>query len=307
MAMAGTRGLLTELEPVVEQNLSRHLASAQDWMPHEFVPWSEGRNFAALGGEPWSAGQSSLSPTVRAAMELNLLTEDNLPSYHRELGRAFGRENAWGAWVNRWTAEEARHASCIRDYLLVTRAVDPERLEHARMATMQAGFDSGRKPFLHVCAYVSFQELATRVAHRNTGRRSGDPVAEKLLARIASDENLHMIFYRDLVSAALEIAPTQTVRAITDEVTGFAMPGSVIPGFERRAAQVARAGIYDLRIHHDEVIMPLLRHWGIFEIQGLDADGERARQDLASALATLNARAARFGERRAEARRSASS
>jgi acyl-[acyl-carrier-protein] desaturase len=301
MAMAGTREWLTELEPVAEQNLSRHLASAQDWMPHEFVPWSEAKSFAELGGEPWSAGQSRLSPSVRSAMELNLLTEDNLPGYHRELGRAFGRENAWGAWVNRWTAEEARHASCIRDYLLVTRAVDPARLEHARMATMQAGFDSGGKPFLHACAYASFQELATRVAHRNTGRCSGDPIAEKLLARIAIDENLHMIFYRDIVSAALEIAPSQTVRAITDEVTGFVMPGSVIPGFERRAAHVARAGIYDLRIHRDDVIMPLLRHWGIFEIQGLDADGERARQDLASALATLNARAARFVERRAEA------
>jgi acyl-[acyl-carrier-protein] desaturase len=298
MAMAGTREWLTELEPVAEQNLSRHLASAQDWMPHEFVPWSEGRNFAALGGEPWSAGQSSLSPTVRAAMELNLLTEDNLPSYHRELGRAFGRENAWGAWVNRWTAEEARHASCIRDYLLVTRAVDPERLEHARMATMQAGFDSGRKPFLHVCAYVSFQELATRVAHRNTGRCSGDPVAEKLLARIASDENLHMIFYRDLVSAALEIAPTQTVRAITDEVTGFAMPGSVIPGFERRAAQVARAGIYDLRIHHDEVLTPVLRQVNAMERSDLGADGEQAREELAAFLGGLDTMATRFCEKR---------
>ena len=43
------------------------------------------------------------------------------------------------------------------------------------MATMQAGFDSGGKPLLHACAYVSFQELATRVSHRNTGRYCEDP------------------------------------------------------------------------------------------------------------------------------------
>jgi acyl-[acyl-carrier-protein] desaturase len=95
------------------------------------------------------------------------------------------------------------------------------------------------------------------------------------------------------------------LRAITDEVAGFVMPGSVIPGFARRAAQVARAGIYDLRIHHDDVIMPLVRHWRIFELPGLDGDGELARQDLASALRALDARAARFAERRAEAERSA--
>jgi len=301
MTTVETPALLRQLEPTVEENLDRHLAAAEDWMPHEYVPWSEGRNFAVLGGEPWCVEQSRLSPIARTALELNLLTEDNLPSYHRDAERTFGRRGAWGAWVHRWTAEEARHASCIRDYLLVTRGVDPERLEHARMATMQAGFDSGDKPLLHACAYVSFQELATRVAHRNTGRYSSDPIAEKLLARIAMDENLHMIFYRDLVRVALEIAPGQTLRAIADEVAGFVMPGSVIPGFARRAAQIAQAGIYDLRIHYDDVIMPLLRHWRIFETEGLDAEGEQARQDLAAALETLDARAARFAERRAAA------
>jgi len=179
--------------------------------------------------------------------------------------------------------------------------VDPEQLERARMATLQAGFDAGGKPLLHACAYVSFQELATRVSHRNTGRYSGDPIAEKLLARIAMDENLHMIFYRNLVEAALEIAPSQTLRAITDEVTGFVMPGSVMPGFARKAVQIAQAGLYDLRIHHDEVIMPLVRYWRIFEIEGLDGEGEQARQDLAAALEALDVRATRYVERRAEA------
>ena len=302
MTALETRALLSQLEAAVGENLDRHLASAEAWMPHEYVPWSEGRNFAGLGGEPWSIEQSKLSPIARTALEVNLLTEDNLPSYHAELRRTFGREGAWGVWVNQWTAEEGRHASCIRDYLLVTRGVDPEQLERARMATLRAGFDAGGKPLLHACAYVAFQELATRVSHRNTGRYSGDPIAEKLLARIAMDENLHMIFYRNLVEAALEIAPSQTLRAITDEVAGFVMPGSVIPGFARKAVQIAQAGLYDLRIHHDEVIMPLVRHWRIFEIKGLDSEGEQARHDLAAALEALSARATRYEERRAEAR-----
>jgi acyl-[acyl-carrier-protein] desaturase len=296
-----TRALLHELEATVADNLDRHLAAAEDWMPHEYVPWTEGRNFGALGGEAWSDEQSPLPPAARTALELNLLTEDNLPSYHRELAAAFGRGGAWGQWVNRWTAEEGRHASCIRDYLVVTRGIDPERLERARMATVQAGFDSGRKPLLNVCAYVAFQELATRISHRNTGHHCGDPVADRLLARIARDENLHMVFYRNLVTAALAIAPGQAVRAITDEVTGFAMPGSVVPGFARAAVQIAQAGIYDLRIHYDDVVMPLLRHWHVFDIPALDGDGERAREELAAALDTMDARAARFTEQRAAA------
>jgi acyl-[acyl-carrier-protein] desaturase len=37
--------LLTELEPVVGRELDRHLRSAREWFPHEYVPWSDGRNF----------------------------------------------------------------------------------------------------------------------------------------------------------------------------------------------------------------------------------------------------------------------
>jgi acyl-[acyl-carrier protein] desaturase len=293
--------LLAELEPTVAANLNRHLATAKEWMPHEYVPWSLGRDFADLGGDAWSVEQSALSPIARTALEVNLLTEDNLPSYHREVERAFGRDSAWGTWVNRWTAEEGRHAFCIRDYLLVTRGVDPDELERARMETMESGYDSGDKPLLNVCAYVSFQELATRVSHRNTGRFTAEPIADKLLTRVAMDENLHMIFYRNIVAAALELAPSQTMRAITEEVVGFQMRGSIIPGFARKAVQMAKAGIYDLRIHHDDIVTPLLRQWGVFELEGMDGDGEQARDELAAAVDALDVQATRFVEQRAEA------
>ena len=292
-----TAQLLIDLEPAVTENLDRHLAIAKEWMPHEFVPWTLGRDFAELGGEAWSVEQSPLSPIARTALEVNLLTEDNLPGYHREIERAFGRDTAWGTWVNRWTAEEGRHAFCIRDYLLVTRGVDPVELERARMQTMEIGFESDRR-VLNVLAYVSFQELATRISHRNTGRYTEDPIAEKLLARVSMDENLHMIFYRNLVAAALDRAPNETVQAISEEVIGFEMPGAIIPGFTRKAVQIAKAGIYDLRIHHDEVVMPLLRHWGVYELEGLESTGERARDNLVQAVKALDAAASRFEEQR---------
>ncbi|MGH3373006.1 MAG: acyl-ACP desaturase, partial [Nocardioidaceae bacterium] len=158
--------LLHELEPVVEQNLERHLAITKNWNPHDYVPWSEGRDFAFLGGEDWSPEQSRLDPVAKVAMITNLLTEDNLPSYHREIATRFGRDGAWGTWVGRWTAEEGRHGIALRDYLVVTRGVDPVELEQARMAHMTAGHQVD-KNMLEAIAYVSFQELATRVSHRN--------------------------------------------------------------------------------------------------------------------------------------------
>src|SRR3954468_3863141 len=290
--------VLTELEPVVAENLDRHIRMAKEWHPHDYVPWDEGRNFAFLGGEDWTPEQSRLDETAKAAMFVNLLTEDNLPSYHREIATRFGRDGAWGQWVGRWTAEEGRHGIALRDYLVVTRGVDPVELENLRIAHMTAGYDSGDKSVLQTVAYVSFQELATRVSHRNTGKATGCPLAEQLLARIALDENLHMIFYRNLVAAAFDMAPDATMEAIRDEVLGFEMPGAGMPGYTRNAVTIAKAGIYDLRLHHDAVLAPVLRQWRVFDRTDLGPRGEQAREELATFLAALDDRAARFVEKR---------
>jgi len=289
--------LLHELEPVVEENLERHLAIAKSWNPHDYVPWSEGRDFAFLGGEDWAPEQSRLDPVAKVAMITNLLTEDNLPSYHREIAVQFGLDGPWGTWVGRWTAEEGRHGIALRDYLVVTRGVDPVELEQARMAHMTVGH-AVDKNMLETIAYVSFQELATRVSHRNTGKATGCPIADQLLARIATDENLHMIFYRNLVSAAFEAAPNETMRAVTDEVTNFSMPGATMEGFARNSVTIAKAGIYDLRLHHDEVVSPILRTWKVFDRTDLGSEGERAREELAQFLAGLDAQATKFVESR---------
>ena len=42
--------LLKELEPVAQDEVNRHLKTARDWNPHDYVPWDEGKNYAALGG-----------------------------------------------------------------------------------------------------------------------------------------------------------------------------------------------------------------------------------------------------------------
>ena len=292
--------LLLELEQVVEENLNRHIHAAKEWFPHEYVPWSDGRNFdGLLGGEAWTPEDKQMPDVARSSLVVNLLTEDNLPSYHHEIALLFGRDAAWGEWVHRWTAEEGRHGIAIRDYLLTSRAVDPRDLERLRMQHMSAGYTSAHsEDLLRSLAYVSFQELATRVSHRNTGRITEDPVADQLLARIATDENLHMVFYRNLLQAALQLAPNQAMRAISDVVTTFAMPGTDIAGFQRKAVEMAVAGVYDLRQHKDSVVLPVLRFWGVFDLEGLDAEGEQARTELADFLENLEKKTLRFEDKR---------
>ncbi|QEU90697.1 acyl-ACP desaturase [Streptomyces kanamyceticus] len=298
-AARAEHSLLAELQPVVEENLHRHHGVAKEWFPHEYVPWSEGRDFEGpLGGAAWEPTEATLPEVARTSLVVNLLTEDNLPGYHFAVAE-FGKDGAWGTWVNRWTAEEARHGTALRDYLLVTRAVDPRALERARMAHMEGGYDRPDNfSAVHAIAYAAFQELATRISHRNTGLVSTDPVCDALLARIAADENLHMVFYRNLVEAAFELSPDTAMEVVRDVVIGFEMPGSTIKDFGRKSAEIALAGIYDLRLHHDNVVMPILRKLRVFERDGLGPAGEAAREELAGFLSKLDTQATSFTDRR---------
>jgi acyl-[acyl-carrier-protein] desaturase len=289
--------LLHELEPFVEKGLERHFAVHKEWNPHDYIPWSDGKNYYALGDQDWEPEQSALSEVARVAMVQNLLTEDNLPSYHREIAMNFHMDAPWGTWVNRWTAEENRHGIALRDYLVVTRAVDPVELETLRMETVTRGFSPGQnhqvrddlfaESLFDSVIYVTFQELATRVSHRNTGRACNETIADKLLARISHDENLHMIFYRDLGEAGFDIAPDQAMYSLHRVLRNFQMPGFVVPDFRRKAVIIAVGGVYDPRIHLDDVVMPVLKKWRIFEREDFTGEAARMRDDLAVLVTEL--------------------
>ena len=297
--------LLRELLPVCESEVERHMKMTKDWHPHDYVPWDDGRNFAMLGGIDWDPEQSQLSETAKAAMITNLLTEDNLPSYSREAMTHLSLDSAWGTWVNRWTAEENRHGIAIRDYLVVARGVDPIALEQARMEHVTNGFaptdkeeEAYKTDFLLSVAYVTFQELATRVSHRNTGKVCDDPVADRLLQRVAADENLHMIFYRDTCGAALDLVPDQALEAIASCVENFRMPGQGMPNFRRNGVLMAKHGIYDPRQHLEEVVRPNLRKWQLFERTDFSPVGEARRDKFALFLEDLERQATKFEEQR---------
>jgi acyl-[acyl-carrier-protein] desaturase len=294
--------LLHELEPVVETNINRHLSMRKDWNPHDYIPWSDGKNYYALGGQDWDPEQSKLSEVAQTAMLQNLLTEDNLPSYHREIAMNFSMDGPWGWWVNRWTAEENRHGIALRDYLVVTRAIDPVELEQLRVEQVTRGFSPGQGPQGEMFAeslfdsviYVTFQELATRVSHRNTGKACDETVADQLLQRVSADENLHMIFYRDVSAAGFNIAPDQAMKSLHRVLRNFKMPGYTVPEFRRKAVIIAVGGVYDPRIHLDDVVMPVLKKWRIFEREDFTGEAAAMRDDLGKLIEELEETCEKF-------------
>ncbi len=132
--------LTLELEPVVLEQLRRHLDTEDAWFAHDYVPFDQGENFAFLGGRDWDASDVTLPKKVTDALEILLITKDNLAGYHRELVEHFILEDKWGRWLGRWTAEEHLHAIALRNYLVVTREVDPVANEDVRVAHVMKGY-----------------------------------------------------------------------------------------------------------------------------------------------------------------------
>jgi len=274
--------------------MADHKERREDWYFHEYVPWEQGRNYL---DEPWSEADCSLSPTVRTSLVLNLLTEDNLPYYHSTIERYMPEGSSLAAWNRMWTAEEGQHAIALRSYLLTSRNCDPRALEDDRYATMLKGYDAEFASPIDLFAYTSAQELATRVSHRNAGKLADDPIAYAIMARIAADENHHFMFYRGITTAMLKQHPSAVVTAIYRVLSNFQMPGVGIPGFARRAVDMAKAGVYSVRLHRDRVVKPLLRDWAIDSITDLNAEAREARDKLMALPDKLLRTAERFERR----------
>jgi acyl-[acyl-carrier-protein] desaturase len=301
MATESDRDLLAELQPVAEQLLERHLSSTREWHPHTFVPWSRGEDFD--DDYEWSETESELTPEVRSALFVNLLTEDNLPYYFRDVNRMFGAGAAWGEWARRWTAEEGRHATVIRDYLTVTRAIDPVALERARMIQMSKGEVPEPPTATDGFVYLTLQELATRISHHNTGKLIADPAGYRVMKRVASDENHHFLFYRDAAKAALERDPSDVVLAMERQVIDFDMPGTGIPDYTSHARSIANAGIYDFSVHYEQILEPIvLRYWGLPDLEGLSGEAEAARERILASIERTRRVGQRIKERREQRR-----
>jgi acyl-[acyl-carrier-protein] desaturase len=80
------------------------------------------------------------------------------------------------------------------------------------------------------------------------------------------------------------------------------MPGVGIPDFARHALAIAKAGIYDFSLHHEQILVPVvLRHWKLESLEGLTPEAEEARARVIKHIDRVGLAARRLASRRAAA------
>src|SRR5882757_5857229 len=256
--------LILELEPVVDENLVRHLATEELWYAHDYVPFEQGENFAFLGGKDWDSSSVTLPKHVTDALEILLITKDNLAGYHRELVEHFILDDRWGRWIGRWTAEEHLHAVALRNYLVVTREIDPAANEDVRVAHVMKGYRADNYSQIETLAYMALLERAHAVFCRNLQAQIEEPVLQALVGRIARDEERHEEFFANLVAYLVAHDRDETVAAIAKRAAGFEPIGADIEAYQDKVQVVAESGIFD-QAALKKVLADRITAWGVDE------------------------------------------
>ena len=255
--------LTLELEPVVADNLARHLRTADEWYAHDYVPFDEGRDFAFLGGEDWDPSQVTLPAEVAEAIEVLLITKDNLAGYHREIVEHFILEDKWGRWIGRWTSEETLHAIALREYMMVTRNFDPVADEQVRINHVMRGYRASNYTQIETLVFMALYERAHAVYTRNLEAKIDEPALKRLVGRIAADEERHAEFFNNPVMHCVENHRVSTIAAIASRALGVTVVGGDILEYrENKLRTVADSGIFNEQLA-GKVLVDAIADWGL--------------------------------------------
>ncbi|RFD24341.1 acyl-ACP desaturase [Mycobacterium uberis] len=254
--------LTLELEPVVEMNMARHFTTEDIWFAHDYVPFDRGENFAFLGGRDWDPSQTTLPRVITDACEILLILKDNLASHHRELVEHFILENWWGRWLGRWTAEEHLHAIALREYLVVTREVDPVANEDVRVQHVMKGYRGDTYTQVETLVYRALLERSFAVFCGNLAMRVEEPILSGLIDRITKDEVRHEEFFANLVAHCLTYTRDETITAIAARAADLELVGADIDAYVDKVKSVADAGIFGA-LQLRQVVADRVTAWGL--------------------------------------------
>ena len=257
--------VLQDLEEKVQELMEIHERKRELWFPEDL-----------LGPAPDECPDTHLAKLreqaagipdhARAALALNLLTEEGLPHFHRLLAVYLGDESFWRSWNNLWTAEEDRHGQVLHDYTRDTRLLKQRRLEEMQFEYLRAGFHPAwdRDPY-RVFAYTTVQERATQFSHSETGKivAEYEPRLGVILSQVAKEEARHYTFYRTVFEEILKRDPDQALHSASFILPAIDMPGVTMPGFKQ------------------------IRYWKIESLEGLGELGRKAQEKILGIPARL--------------------
>jgi acyl-[acyl-carrier-protein] desaturase len=287
-AIATKVEVLNDLEGEVQVLMDAHERKRDLWYPSELLgPDSDTCPDEFVQNLREQA--SGIPDHVRAALALNMLTEEGLPHFHRLLAVYLGDDSHWRRWNNLWTAEEDRHGQVLHDYCRDTRLFDQRKIEEMQFEYLRSGFhpEWDKDPY-RVFAYTTVQERATQFSHSETGRivAEYEPRLAAVLAQVAKDEARHYAFYRSIFELILQRDPNQALHSASFILPAIDMPGVTMPGFKELADVIRRSGIYGPR-DYLRIVQEQIRYWKIESLQGLNELGRKAQEKIVGIPARL--------------------
>lgn len=276
--------LLYALEKAIPEIMEDHYAAASPWNPHDWVPWADGRNFAFLGGEDFDPDQPTSVPAdVSTALLALLLTKDNMPSYHRLLAQKASLFGAWHDVIGSWTAEDHRHAIALRDYLVVTRLVDPVaaeklRLHHVTKGKLQTSASLTEYQILDVLGLLAVHELQCVAFQEKLIAESDQPVLNGLVEKLLHDDRVQAKTFTSFLNAGVDANVTELLKSVDKALAELEPIGADIDDFDGldviaefnagATSAVAATLVADLKLQ---------------SLDGLDEASEAARQRVLTA------------------------
>jgi acyl-[acyl-carrier-protein] desaturase len=280
--------VLQDLEDKVRELMDIHERKRELWYPVDLLGPGPDEDPDAHVAR-LRARAAGIPDPARAALALNLLTEEGLPHFHRLLAVYLGDESFWRSWNNLWTAEEDRHGQVLHDYARDTRLLQQRKLEEMQFEYLRAGFhpEWDRDPY-RVFAYTTVQERATQFSHSETGKivAEYEPALASVLSHVAKDEARHYAFYRTVFEEILKRDPDQALHSASFILPAIDMPGVTMPGFKELADVIRRAGIYGPR-DYLRIVQEQIRYWQIESIEGLNELGRKAQEKIMGIPARL--------------------
>jgi len=273
--------VLRDFESTVRDLMAAHEAKRPLWFPHDLI--GPGPDESVDDHLKRARRRADGIPVpARAAVALNLLTEEGLPHFHRVFAAHAGEDSHWRDWLNLWTAEEDRHGQVLHDYVRDTGLLDQRKLEEIQFEYMRAGFnpDWDKDPY-RVFVYTSVQERATQRSHAETGKivAEYDPQLGEVLEKVAMEEARHFTFYRSVFTEVLKRDPNRGLESASHILPGIDMPGLTIPGFRDFAEVIRRAGIYGPR-DYLKIVQEQIAYWKIEKLEGLNEMGRKAQERI---------------------------
>lgn len=270
---APRRGSVTaQIEEIFYDSFVRYFKNAEErrrWDIEKSIPWDkcnpESSDITADIVESFSAVEMYLPDYTHRIMQL----------VRQSRGRAWFQAN--------WGYEESKHSMVLEEWLVRSGKRTEEQVRDFESQLLGAEWQLPFETSRQMIVYTMIQEMATGLNYTNLRRRAeseGDMALARTLTWVSSDESAHYNFFRKSVKAYLALEPEETVADIKYVFEHFAMPAhALIPGWDKRGAEIEAAGIYGPKMYLAKIRRPILEDLGISRQQLKDAGLPQAEAD----------------------------